>query len=118
MSRTFKSQGLVITSGTNGAAGTNTLITPQYGGQRVRVVSLALIATAASTIQFEGGSTAITGAFSVTANSGMVLPYNPDGWFETNPNTGTASSPTVNNVLKIIVGGTGPVEGVINYVVV
>lgn len=57
-------------------------------GARIRVTAVFAVAGGtAQTITFKskpsGSSTAISPALAFGANGGMVLPYNPDGWFDT-----------------------------------
>jgi hypothetical protein len=57
-------------------------------GARIRVTAVAVVAGAtAQSLTFKskptGASSAITPLFAFGANGGMVLPFNPDGWFDT-----------------------------------
>ena len=60
-------------------------VVPAIAGQKVRVLALSVVTgDTPSTILFESGtSTAITGTYDWGNNGGIVLPYNPEGWFET-----------------------------------
>lgn len=89
------------------ALGTATLV-PAVAGQRIVVVAAYIVATAASTFNFQSHTTTAnkTGAASLAANGVLVLDYNPDGWFYT----------TMSEALDAVVGGTGPVAGSISYV--
>jgi hypothetical protein len=88
------------------AVGTTSLVAA-ISGARIRVMALVIVATAASTVQLKGATSALTtGAMSLAANGVLVLPYNDDGWFVTQ----------VGEALNIVVGGTGPVNGSFNYV--
>ena len=66
------------------SSGDNTLLAA-ITGKAIRVHSLFFIASSAVNIRFESaaGGTALTGVMEFAANGGMVLPFNPDGWFET-----------------------------------
>lgn len=68
--------------------GDNTLIAA-VASAKIRVLALNMVLAAATTIRFESGAsgTALTGQMSIAANSGLVLPFNPVGWFETAANT-------------------------------
>tara|TARA_R110000803_G_scaffold205530_3_gene272272 strand:+ start:8832 stop:9176 length:345 start_codon:yes stop_codon:yes gene_type:complete len=90
------------------SSGDNTLIAA-VALKKFKVVSVFLIAAGAVTVRFEDGAggTALTGVMSVGANGGFVLPYNPDGWFET---------ATVNTLLNMELGGAVQVSGVMRYV--
>ena len=54
-------------------------------GKSIRVLALAVtIITANGTLKWQcGASTDLTGAMPFGASAGMVLPYNPVGWFQT-----------------------------------
>jgi len=57
-------------------------------GARIRVTAVVVVAGAtAQSLTFKskpsGASSAISPLFAFGANGGMVLPYNPDGWFDT-----------------------------------
>lgn len=67
-------------------SGNTELVAAQGVGVRVRVLSIAVVATLAVTIKFQSATTDITAGFPVAATGGMVLPYNPHGWFETTAN--------------------------------
>jgi hypothetical protein len=74
-------------------------------GKRIRVIALFCVCGAtATTIQFYDGSTAITGTIPNGANGGMVLPFNPVGWFQTSAgnalavSTGAGSNTSINLV--------------------
>lgn len=66
-------------------ATTTTLVVAQAAGVKIRVVSLFLVNTAAQTLTAKSGAggTALTGAMALAANGTLVLPYNPQGYFET-----------------------------------
>lgn len=87
------------------AAGTGTLVAA-VPGARIRVMSAFLSSAAASTFNFQSHTTTSnkTGTFTMGAD-GLVLPYNPDGWFVTN----------AGEALDAVVGTT-TLSGSINYV--
>src|SRR5947199_9848416 len=66
-------------------ATTTALVAAQAAGVKIRVVSLFLVNTTAQTLTFKSGAggTALTGAMALAANGVLVLPYNPQGYFET-----------------------------------
>jgi hypothetical protein len=66
-------------------ATTATLVAAQAAGVKIVVVSLFLVNTAAQTVTLKSGAggTALTGAMALAANQALILPYNPQGWFET-----------------------------------
>lgn len=74
-------------------------------GKVIRVVALLIIpAGTATTSTLESATTAISGAISPAANTPVVFPYNPAGWFQTasgealNVDTGAGS----NTVYQIV----------------
>jgi hypothetical protein len=70
-------------------SGDNTLLAAAGAGNKIRVLSLYLVAAGTTTVRFESGAggTALSGAMSLIANTGFVLPYSPVGHFETAANT-------------------------------
>ena len=63
----------------------NTLVAA-VTGRRIRVLSLFLVASGgANSIRFESAAsgTALTGVMDIVADGQLVLPYNPEGWFQT-----------------------------------
>ncbi len=95
---------LIISGATSGD---NTVLAAQGAGNSICVHSLFLIAAAAVAVRFESGAagTALTGVMSLAANGGFVLPYNPDGWFETADNA----------LLNMELGGAIQVSGALTY---
>jgi hypothetical protein len=76
--------------------------------KKLRVLALFLVAAAGVVGRFESnaGGTALTGQMNFGANGGIVLPYNPAGWFE----TGAGES------LSLELGGAVSVDGALCYV--
>lgn len=74
-------------------SGNNTLVTNSNGGLTIRVYALTIVAAAAVSLYFtaDAAGTVIFGGstnkISLAANSGLVLPFNPAGWFDTSANT-------------------------------
>lgn len=66
------------------SSGDNTLVAG-VSSKKIRVLSLYLVAAGAVNVRFESGAsgTALSGQMNLTTNSGIVLPYNPLGHFET-----------------------------------
>lgn len=65
--------------------GDNTLVAA-VTGKKIRVVSLALVASGgANSVRLESGAggTALTGVMALAANGQLVWQYNPAGWCET-----------------------------------
>ena len=72
----------------------------------IRVVSLFMVSGATATnVTFNskpsGSGSAITALIADGANGGLVLPYNPDGWFDTTPGEGLS-----------VTTGTGSTTGI------
>ncbi len=88
-------------------SGDNTIVAA-VTGKKIRVVSAFLIAAGAVTVRFESGAggAALTGQMTIAANGGLVLPFNPNGWFE------TAESA----LLNLELGGAVSVDGALTYV--
>lgn len=65
-------------------SGNNTLV-EAVASKKIRVLAVALVGGGTVTARFESGAdgTALTGQMSLVANSVVVLPFNPVGWFET-----------------------------------
>ena len=62
--------------------GSNSLVAA-IPGARIRVLSLAVVTTAANTVTFQTNATPISAAFPLAANGGLVLPFNEHGHFTT-----------------------------------
>lgn len=62
--------------------GANELIAAAAGA-KYRVLQCSVVSTLANVVTFKSATTAITGAYPLAANGGVVLPYNEHGWFET-----------------------------------
>lgn len=82
-------------------------------GARIRVTAISAVTGGTATqVTFKskpsGSSTAISPNYTFGANGGMVLPYNPDGWFDTakgeglTVTTGTGSTTGINVSYKLI----------------
>lgn len=74
----------VVNAFVNTSTGTTTLVTG-IPGAIIRVLSVSILATAASTVKFQSstGTTDISATYPLGANGGFVLPFNEHGWFET-----------------------------------
>ncbi len=68
------------------ASGNTQVVAAQGAGVRIRVLAVFSVANAAVSVKFQSGTTDITALFSLAANGGFVLPYNPHGWFQTAAN--------------------------------
>lgn len=74
-------------------------------GMSIRVISMAVVASGAVTVQFQSAANNITPVWSLGANGGLVLPFNEHGWFQTN----------VGEALNINLGGAVSTGVLINY---
>lgn len=74
-------------------------------GKRIRVTSVVCSNSAAGNIAFKSASTDIGTLVAKTADPTIVLPWNPDGWFQTVVSEKFAMTPT---------GGTA--TGFITYI--
>lgn len=52
-------------------------------GQCIRVISVAVVATTATTVKFQSASTDISATWPLGANGGLVMSFNEHGWFQT-----------------------------------
>lgn len=67
----------------NPSTATTTSLVAAVTNRKYRVVSLAIVTTAANNVNLESGTTDITPVWPLGANGGIVLPYNEHGWCET-----------------------------------
>lgn len=90
-------------------SGNNTLVAGN-ATKKIRVISAFLVSAGTVNVRFEGGAdgTALTGQMNLVANTGFVLPYNPQGWFETAANT----------LLNLELSAAISVDGSLSYVLV
>lgn len=51
----------------------------------IRILSMALISTAANTVKVQSAANDISSSWDFGVNGGMVLPFTEHGWFEGNP---------------------------------
>lgn len=72
--------------GSPAAAGDNALVAARGAGIRIRVLAAYKVTTAANVVKFRSGVTDISPGLPLAANGGVVLPFNPSGWFQTAPN--------------------------------
>lgn len=90
------------------ASGDNTLVAA-VTGRKIRVLSLFLIVAGAVNVRFESGAggTALTGVMNFgAAGDGVVLGYNPLGWFET----------AAGSLLNLELSGAVSVDGALQYI--
>lgn len=68
------------------ASGADTTLVSSVLAKKIRVLALVLTASGgAGGVRFESGTggTALTGVMELLADTALVLPFNPVGWFET-----------------------------------
>jgi hypothetical protein len=63
-----------------------TALIAAVAGTKYRVLSAAVVTTAANSVKFQSAANDLTGLFPLGANGGLVLPFNEHGWFESNAN--------------------------------
>ncbi len=61
----------------------NTVVVTGVAGKKIRVLSIVVVDTAATTIKFQGNSIDRSAGFPFAANGGFILPFNPQGYFDT-----------------------------------
>jgi len=83
------------------AAATAELVAAAGSGKKIEVVSLKVVSTAANTVTFKSGTTAIGPADDLAANGGYVLPYNENGWMRTEANEALNVTLTAANKVAI-----------------
>lgn len=69
----------------NASASGNNTIVGAVASKKIRVLALSITGLTAVNAKFQSGAsgTDLTGLYHLGATGGMVLPYNPVGWFET-----------------------------------
>jgi hypothetical protein len=82
----------------------NTTVVAAVTSKKIRVLSLWLVANGTVNVKFQTGTggTDLTGLAYLVVNTGMVLPFNPAGWFE----TGSGVLLNANLSAAIAVGGS------------
>lgn len=90
----------------NATSGDNTLVAA-VTGKKIRVISGVLVSSGTVNVRFESGAggTALSGVINLVANTGFIIPYNPDGNFETAAST----------LLNLELSGAVSVDGWITY---
>ena len=88
----------------------DTTLVAAVAGKKIRVISMFYLAAATVSVRFESGTggTSLTGNLQHTAQTGVVLNYNEDGWFE------TAAGALLN--LELTGGGVIAVDGALSYI--
>lgn len=90
-------------------SGDNTIV-DAVANKKIRVLAVALVSAGTVTARFESGAggTALTGQMTTAVNTGVVLPYNPVGWFET----------AAGALLNLELSGNVSVDGSLTYCLV
>jgi hypothetical protein len=88
-------------------SGDNTIVAA-VAGKKIRVLAVFYLAAGGVSVRFESGAggTALTGQMEHTGQTGCVLPFSEDGWFE------TAAGALLNLELSAAVS----VDGALTYV--
>jgi hypothetical protein len=89
-------------------ATTTNAIVPAVSDKRIRVLSYVIIVGSAGTVQWESGTTDLSGAMSLASNGGVAAPFNPAGHFQTG----------VNEVLNINQNVSANAKGHLTYVLI
>lgn len=88
-------------------SGDNTIV-GVVASKKIRVLSLFYVSSGSVTTRFESnaGGTALTGQMTHAASTGMALPFNPVGWFET----------AAGELLNLELSGAVSVDGALTYI--
>lgn len=91
--------------------GNNTIVAAAGASNKVQPHYVLLVATAAATVKFQSGAggTDLTGTMSFAANGGTEMSFSP---------VGVMGPTAANTLLNMVIGGTGPVHGVMVHTVV
>lgn len=92
------------------ASATTTTLVALVSSKKIRVLAMYLVSTGANTINLQSHATTSNsdGLPGYAANGGIVLPFNPLGWFDT----------TTGEALDMVTSGSGQVSGQILTVAV
>jgi len=82
---------------------TQTSVVAAVAGQRVRVYKLAITAAAAENITFLDGTTALTGAITMSTGQPLVLPMDGNPWLVTSAGNALNITPTSAAVLAGVI---------------
>lgn len=83
-------------------------VLPAYPGKKIRVTGLVLVSAIPLSAKFQSAASDISGNFPLAANSGFVMPYNPEGWFDTN----------VSEALNLVLSSSATVAMQLTYITV
>lgn len=68
------------------AGGDTQVVAAQGAGVAIRVLAVAVLASANVAIKFRSSSTDISSTKNIAARGGFVFPHNPQGWYQTAAN--------------------------------
>lgn len=103
----------VVSALANPSASGQSAVIAAVAGAAIRVIGLAVVATAANAVKFQSASTDISATFPLGANGGLVLPFNEHGWFQTavgealNINMTAATATGVHVVYQLMLADKG-----------
>ena len=103
----FSGSGIKYAAIAAGSSGDNTLVAA-VTDKKIRVLSMLVLVPSDLVIAFESsaGGTALTGDMELGAKRPLVLPFNPEGWFET----------VAGELLNLELAGATAVAGCFSYV--
>jgi hypothetical protein len=78
----------IVTAFVNASSLGSNVVLAAVPGKSIRVIDVAVVTTLANTVSFLSSAGAITAAWPLGANGGLVLPFNEHGWFQTNAGEG------------------------------
>lgn len=90
------------------SASGNTTIVTGIAGKRIRVLVSTIVANAAVNVQWQTGTTNVTGLYYLAANTGVADAYAPVGHFQTN----------IGDSLNLNLSGSVAVGGKVTYITV
>lgn len=68
------------------SSGDNQLVAAAGSGLKIRVLSAVISAGGSVNVRFRSATNNISNLFTMAVNNVVSLPYNPQGWFQTNAN--------------------------------
>jgi hypothetical protein len=94
----------------NIASATTTTVVPLVAAKKIRILACYLVDGGANNVNWQSHATTSNGdaPLNLSAGSGLVLPFNPCGWFET----------TAGEALDIVTSTSAQLSGRIQYVAV
>lgn len=67
-------------------SGDNQLVAAAGAGVKIRVLSVVMSSAGTVNARFRSATNSISNLFTLAVNNVVSLPYNPQGWFQTNAN--------------------------------